>query len=195
MPRIPDVAIVQHLWNAGFRGSELGRATSVAIAESGGDTAVVSSTGCCYGLMQINVRKHTQWTAEQMRDPVQNTKAAYTLWKESGWRPWDSSRLGQFAWRLRADAAVQKFLASNPKEILPNVGGQVADTLVPGRGSESAITSLGNAVQFFTVGRNWGRIGMIGLGGILLIVALAQLSKPITVPIIKTAAKGAKLAA
>jgi hypothetical protein len=111
---------------------------------------------------------------------------AYTLWKESGWRPWNSSRGGQILWRLPAENAVSAFLATHPKDIAPNVGGALADSLIPGRGAPDALTALGNAVQFFTVGKNWARIGEIALGGILLVIALSVLAKPVVKPVVKT---------
>ena len=182
MARKSLIDVAELAWNAGFRGSELNRAVAVAYAESTGNTNAVSSTGCCHGLWQINVRVHGStkgWTVEQMRDPQQNANAAYTLWKESGWHPWDSSRGGQLLWRLPADNAVSAFLATNPKDIGPNVLGAAADSLVPGRGAPDALTAIGNLAQFFTVGRNWARIGEIAIGGILLILALSILAKPI----------------
>jgi hypothetical protein len=191
MAQLSMVQVAEKAWAAGFRGPELSRAVAVSYAESSGNTDVENY--CCVGLMAINVNVHKQWTREQMKNPDANMQAAYTLWKESGWQPWDSSRGRQLLWRLPAENAASIFMASNPKNIAPNVAGTAADSLLPGRGAPDALTSLANLGQFFTSGRNWGRIGEVVLGGVLLVIALSILAKPVAAPVIKIAKTGAKL--
>jgi Lysozyme like domain len=84
---------------AGFSGDDLGIAVAVAQAESHGNPTAHNSKppDDSYGLWQINMlgalgperRKQFGITSNvQLYDPTTNAKAAYMIWKGSGWKAW-----------------------------------------------------------------------------------------------------------
>ncbi|MBG0819134.1 transglycosylase SLT domain-containing protein [Planomonospora sp. ID82291] len=90
MPTLKPMQIAGYAWAAGFRGAALRTATAVALAESSGRTEVISSTGCCVGLWQINTRVHRQYTTAAMKDPAANARAAWAISGQGrNWQPWD----------------------------------------------------------------------------------------------------------
>jgi len=78
------------------------RALKIAQRESNLRPQVINrQSRCCYGLFQIYYRWHTGWlpsvgvtSAEQLFDPVLNTRAAYKLYQRNGWGPWKLSTAG-----------------------------------------------------------------------------------------------------
>lgn len=78
------------------------RALKIAQRESNLRPQVINrQSRCCYGLFQIYYRWHTDWlpsvgvtSAEQLFDPVLNTRAAYKLYVRNGWGPWKLSTAG-----------------------------------------------------------------------------------------------------
>jgi Lysozyme like domain len=191
VPRISAVQVAEYAWEAGFRGTDFVRAVATALAESGGppflnaNTDAVSSTGCCYGLWQINVRVHKQYTAAQMRDPRQNAAAAYALFKRDGWRPWNSSRAGMMlAWPVAAEAAgrVSGRSPSNAAQQAGAVAGQAASaagSAIPGFGE---IGDAANRItRWVTTPANVGRVVMV-VGGVVLVLAALIRIAPVPTP-------------
>lgn len=80
--------IAQTAANAGFKGNGLVMAIAISLAESGGNTTVMSSAGDV-GLWQINLAAHPQYNTSWLQNPANNAAAAYAI--SSGgtnWRPW-----------------------------------------------------------------------------------------------------------
>jgi len=76
-------------------------ARALAIADRESNLNPLAKSRCCYGLFQIYYRWHTGWlpsvgvtSAEQLFDPVLNTRAAYKLYQRNGWGPWKLSTAG-----------------------------------------------------------------------------------------------------
>lgn len=71
-------------------------ATAVALAESGGRTAVVSRTNDV-GVWQINLAAHPQYQAARLKDPAENARAMFEI---SGggrtWTPWVTYNSGAY---------------------------------------------------------------------------------------------------
>lgn len=193
MPRLSPRAITQHAYNAGFEGADLVRAVAVALAESSGDTDAVSSTGCCIGLWQINVRVHKQYTVADMRDPAKNASAAFALKQADGWRPWNSSRAGQALTSALAASTVAIFMASNPVRTAADVAlgpaADIAGNIAGATGIPQAIEAANLIGKWVSTPANWLRVAYVLVGGALVIGSLIVLSRPITEPVVKTAAK------
>ena len=196
MPRISINEGIQHLYNAGFRGADLVRATAVVSAESGFKTDAVSWTGCCVGLMQINTEVHRQWSAAEMKDPAANTKAGFSLFQASGWKPWNSSRAGQALYSAMAATMVARFMATNPVQTAGDVAGSAvgsaAGSVANATGIPQAIDTLGAIRRWTSTPANWLRVAYVVSGIALTIGALIVLSKPIIEPAVKTAVKVAR---
>lgn len=80
--------IAQTAASAGFKGNGLVMAIAIALAESGGNTTVISSAGDV-GLWQVNMAAHPQYSMAWLQNPANNAAAAYAI--SSGgtnWRPW-----------------------------------------------------------------------------------------------------------
>lgn len=82
---------------AGFTGTSLLTIVAIAGAESGWRSDAVGDQGTSFGLTQVHLPAHPQYTAEQMFDPVQNMAAA---WEISGggqnWHPWTTFNTGAY---------------------------------------------------------------------------------------------------
>lgn len=82
---------------AGFSGTSLITIVAIAGAESGYNSQAIGDGGTSYGLTQVHLPAHPQYTAAQMLDPVQNMAAAYEI---SGggqnWQPWTTFKTGAY---------------------------------------------------------------------------------------------------
>lgn len=190
---IDDYARYAH--QAGFTGRDLTISIAVGFAESRGDPNKRGPFGE-RGPWQINTRPnaHPEFASWNLEDPATNAKAAYQIWQQRGWKEWTTYKVGLYLiYMPRAEVAAQKI------EPVSNVGGAVASTVghVPdtstvtsqlGNASD-ALGAIGGAVRFLSVGENWGRLGLIVLGGVLVISALSIIAKPVIQPVAKSAAK------
>jgi hypothetical protein len=85
--------IAQLMRRAGWPEDQIRTGVAVALAESGGNTAVQNSIGAT-GLWQILLSAHPSVSAEEARDPMFATRYALRLWRERGWQPWEAYTKG-----------------------------------------------------------------------------------------------------
>lgn len=89
-PHAVEKLIRLRWWGTG----QADRAVRIAWCESRLRNHVVSPNGCCRGIFQLHTRYHG-WRFEAMgfgRDWTRawpNINAAFHLWQEQGWRPWE----------------------------------------------------------------------------------------------------------
>lgn len=84
--------IAQFAANAGFTGDDLATAVAIALAESGGDpsaynpeTAAGTPAGLgSYGLWQVYLKMHPEYTVSQLLDPQTNANAAFAIYSARG---------------------------------------------------------------------------------------------------------------
>jgi hypothetical protein len=94
--------IAGYAQGAGLSGSALQIATAIALAESGGDTAVINpghsgDVEYSVGLWQINLLAHPQYTVMQMQDPLQNARAMFAISNGGkNWIPWGTYTSGRY---------------------------------------------------------------------------------------------------
>ena len=99
--------IARYARNAGFPEKEINTAIGVAMAESGGRTEAHNTTppDDSYGLWQINMygslgparlKQFGISRKAQLFDPSINAKAAYIVWKGSGWKAWTTYTSGKY---------------------------------------------------------------------------------------------------
>jgi hypothetical protein len=91
-------AVVQAAKAAGFTGEALVTAVAVAMAESGGVPQKSKFEGEeSYGMWQVHIPSHPEYTPDQMMDPTQNAQAAFKI---SGggqnWKPWSVYKSGAY---------------------------------------------------------------------------------------------------
>jgi|SRR3954468_9647379 hypothetical protein len=111
MARLSAPQIAALAKEAGFTGANIAIAVAVALAESGGDTAIISKPNTNgtrdLGLWQINSGAHSDLLARyQWSDPKQNATMAYTIWRQAGnrWTPWTTFNTGSYAKFMGAGA-------------------------------------------------------------------------------------------
>jgi hypothetical protein len=87
---------------AGLKGNAITIASSIAMAESKGDTSIINPGTAAIpeysvGLWQINLRAHPQYTVTNMKNPTQNAAAMYSI---SGggtkWTDWSTYTNGAY---------------------------------------------------------------------------------------------------
>lgn len=193
MPVLGAVDLATLALKAGWRGQNAARATAIMLAESSGDTDAHNTKrgNDARGLMQINVKPsaHPQYASRNLYDAETNVATGFELWQQDGWKPWNSSRAGQILQTPIAEAAVLAAQARHPslglKILGEGTGPSLAGQAPP---SNQSLLEVGaNAIKFLTVGRNWGRIGMILIGGAIVLIAVNTLTKPYTEPVRKVA--------
>jgi Lysozyme like domain len=193
--------IAQYAYNAGFRGKDLSVAVAVSKAEN--RTSDPSATHrnangtTDTGLWQIN---SSNYPVDAMKDPTANARAAYVLAHNArGWRNWTTYNAGIYLlWLPQAEVAAQRV------EHLGGAGAIAAEagTHVPGLGSgtenigQAGLSGLSALPETFNrVGAwisnpdNWERVLYVIVGGGLILVAISNIAKPVTEPIVKAAGK------
>jgi len=110
--------IMQLMSQVGFPVNALDIGSSIALAESGGNTDIISRSNDV-GLFQINLPSHPQYNAAQMKNPVENAKATLAISSNgTSWRAWCTAysdgacgtRGGKY---LGAGSPYQKFLSGS----------------------------------------------------------------------------------
>jgi len=102
--------------NAGFSGDDLAIAVAVAMAESGGnpvtynpETAAKGGTPDgegSYGLWQIYLKDHPEYTYSNLYDPQTNANAAHDVYSAAGgFHPWSTFNSGAYQAYLAPVAA------------------------------------------------------------------------------------------
>jgi Lysozyme like domain len=111
------IEIVDFAIAAGLTGvTTLQIATAIALAESGGNTQAVSSTGD-YGVWQINYNSHRNlgYSQTQLLDPSINARAMATISQNgTNWNPWTTYKTGAYqSFMIQAGQAVRAVYTAN----------------------------------------------------------------------------------
>lgn len=178
---------------AGFTGKGLTIAIAVGWAESRGDPHATGRVGE-KGLWQIYPAAHPDWDrGGNLYDPAYNARAAYAISSHgTNWLPWTTYKTGIYLLYMpQAEAAAQKIEpVSNVGGAVAGVTGSVPDTSALGQSGLSALTALPETFnrigQWISAPANWTRVAQVAVGGVLLLLALSAISKPVTEPIVKT---------
>ncbi len=172
MAALSDAQIAGAAQAAGFSGSNLAKAVAIALAESRGNPNAHNTVppDNSYGLWQINMIGSLGPTRRKMFgissnnalfDPVTNAKAAYELSDGHNFRAWTTYTSGAYLRYLsRANKA-----AGNPS----------APGVVQAGLSEVG-SSISGFFDFISDPITWLRLGMLLAGGLLMAVALVQIS-------------------
>lgn len=174
--QIADVAL-----QAGFPNDEkkLQTAVAVALAESGGDPAVVSSTGDV-GIWQINLAAHPQYPADKLKDPLYNAGAMVAISANgTNWKPWFAyttgrhlTKWGEAGVGVRRARAVRQYV-SGPEGAdvdAVNKAGNLINTLNP-------LNVLNDFLSMLNSSEFWNRVVKVIAGLALLIAGLLFLNR------------------
>ena len=82
---------------AGFSGPDLATAAAIALAESSGNPQAVNPEGS-YGLWQIYLKDHPEFSSTDLFQPDANAAAAFTIYQQAGasFRPWSTFKSGAY---------------------------------------------------------------------------------------------------
>lgn len=171
----------------------------VAMAESSGDDKVVNSIGCV-GLLQINqpvhVGSHPTWTKKWLQNPMNNLAAGLVLYKAAGEKfdgPWLDSR------DKGAGGGWGKHVkgSGSTGDTPPDTGstGSTGTADATQAGVWDTTEGLLDAAGWIANPQNWIRVLYVAGGGVLVIVGIAVIARPLLEkaagPVIKSVAKGA----
>jgi hypothetical protein len=163
MPKLSADEIASYAAGAGFKGEEIKTAVAIALAESGGNTQAHNSKppDDSYGLWQINMlgsmgpARRKQFgikSNDELFDPATNARAAYMIYKGSGWKAWTTYTRETYK---RND--IQNLIAMlDPRNVGKAIGDE-AQKLNPINGVSEAINAFGTTVFK-------GVAGVIGIG-------------------------------
>jgi hypothetical protein len=150
----------------------------IAMAESSGRTDVVNGIGCV-GLWQINQREHVKdhpsWSVGWLKDPMNNARAAATLYRQFGTRPWVSS---QAKWGESAADRVKDVVRA-PLDV---VTAPVDAALETARGIARVADAVERAGAWISTPANMVRVAYVAVGGVMVIVAVGQITEPLWRP-------------
>lgn len=228
MPTLTQQQIVQVARAGGLPGDPQIWA-AVAMAESSGRTDVVNGIGAV-GLWQINqpvhVKEHPTWTVAYLQNPVNNARAAATVYRKEGWNAWEAytgpdGKGSDGPWRQfykpsSSSTVTPVFDWNDPFNLWPdawgdapgslggdtlndwgNTDGSTSKSIAPGISDvATGIGTIAEAVQktaaWLGNSKNWVRIGYIAGGGVLVLLGLSIVAKPLVAG--TPVAKGATIA-
>lgn len=209
MPTLSQAQIAQVARAGGLPGDP-GVWAAIAMAESSGRTDVVNSIGCV-GLWQINQRAHVgshpTWTVAWLQNPVNNARAAATIYASQGFSAWEAytgpdGKGSDGPWKnyYRAGGGVVQagfspwdldpfgLVPGNPnKDYAPDnpFGGDPPYSGIPdaAAGAGDALGTIAEGVQkgavWISNPKHWVSIGYVVGGGVLVLMGLAIIAKPL----------------
>jgi hypothetical protein len=80
----------------GFPSTELDTAAAVALAESGGNVLARGDSGQSFGLWQVNLPAHPEFTPQALLDAEGNARAALAIFQKAGWAMWSTFKNGAY---------------------------------------------------------------------------------------------------
>jgi len=148
--------IAQYASLAGFTGADLLTAVAIALAESSGDPKAYNGEAAkgtapgrgSYGLWQIYLTAHPEYSPAQLLDPQQNALAAYALFRKAGgFTDWATYNTGIYrAYLATAGTSVQASVAPAPRAAYTAGGIQIPlDISGSSSGLSPAVIALGIA--------------------------------------------------
>lgn len=185
MAKLSADEIAQYAAGAGFKGDEIKTAVAIALAESGGNTHAHNGTppDNSYGLWQINMlgsmgpdrrARLGIKSNDELYDPKVNARAAYMIYKGSGWSAWTTYTRGTYK-----QSGIQNLISKlDPRNVGKGIA-EEAGKLNPVNGVSEAINAFGTTV-FKGVANITGIITAITflvLGIILLIMGSGRAQK------------------
>ncbi|HET7641156.1 MAG TPA: transglycosylase SLT domain-containing protein [Ktedonobacteraceae bacterium] len=220
MTQINGPAVAFFALAAGFPPTIVPTMVAIAIAESGKDPEVVNSIGCV-GLWQINqpvwVKQYPKWTVDYLKNPLNNARAAKVVYDQQGLSAWETYTTSD------PNKTYKRFLVggqnalktANVPGYKPNLPSGTVQDIISGASdaASSGVTStvsgaldaagqvgrladlVAAAGQWITNPHNLIRVAWVVVGGVVLVVTVGSLAKPVTQPIVNTAKKAGKLAA
>jgi hypothetical protein len=157
---------------------DVGLMTAIALAESGGkvDAQHTNSDGSIdYGLLQVN--SVHGYDPNCLLKAECNIDKAHEVWLSQGYGAWTTYNTG--AWKL---------FRNKDTNIQSGMQGKASAAVGAGKDVVNKISSVGDLISWVTDPSTWARVGkgvmgstliILGVGGIVLIVANKAASSPV----------------
>lgn len=156
---------------AGFTGKDVDIAVAVALAESGGNPRAHNPNppDNSYGLWQINMlgrlgpdrrRRLGISSNDALFDPATNARAAFMIWKGSGWNAWTTYTRGTY----------KKHMATSPNSESSSAAPSTGGGLNPVLGIPDALNKFGE-----TFLKGFASVGAVIVAIVLLILGIVLL--------------------
>lgn len=177
MPTLSANQIAGYAKNAGVTGQNIAIATAIALAESGGQTDVVSKPNrngtVDRGVWQIN-SVHSDLAGDPL-NPSDNAAMMFTLSHGgTNWHAWSTYNSGAYLAHLSTAQAATPDTSVSAQTVSVN---------------PDAFTAVQNFAKLISDPRTWQRLGMVVGGSVMILVAVHK-TVPVPVPgIAKLAAK------
>lgn len=153
--------------NAGWSGSDLATAVAIALAESSGNPSAYNpeqKAGAAqgagsYGLWQIYLTAHPQFSAASLIDPSYNASAAFSVYQSAGFsfQPWSTYKSGAY---LKYLDQVNSVIAASAPAPDPTATDQTASD---GTSTDGSTTTDGSSSSGSTLGTIAIAAGLVGL--------------------------------
>lgn len=181
MPTLSASQIAGYAVKAGVTGQNVAIATAIALAESGGDTDVVSPQNrngtYDFGLWQVNEVHKDLLASHNWRDPADNAAMMFEISNGGkNWSPWSTYKSGAYLTHLSAAS------------VTPDTSVTGGVTTVSS--GSNPFTALQNFAQLISNPHTWVRMGLV-VGGGLMIMSAFHISIPIPIPVVGKIAKAA----
>jgi Lysozyme like domain len=112
-----NLTITDYARNAGFSGVDLITAVAIAFAESSGNANASNTVppDNSYGLWQINLNAHPEYSLPDILDPQTNANAAFAIYSAAGnsFKPWSTFLSGAYQQYLPPSGDDQTASADN----------------------------------------------------------------------------------
>ncbi len=93
--RLSKKALINLATSVGFKDPKL--AAAIAMAESAGIVNAIGDNGSSFGLWQIHLPAHPEYTREEMTNPLLNARAALKISRSPrGWKHWSTYNSGAY---------------------------------------------------------------------------------------------------
>jgi hypothetical protein len=171
-------------------------AAAIALAESSGDTNSTSKNpdgGTNVGLFQLDTPGGVGhgYSVAQLKNANTNALVAHSAWAADG-------HTFKKQWETANNGTADKIYQQNVGRPFVGSGGSTDSTTgIPGAiATAGQLTGQASSlISWLTTPAKLGRIALVIVGGVVVIIGLNQVAKPVTAPIMSTGKKVAKVAA
>jgi hypothetical protein len=169
--QVADIAVFGG-WTANSPDLTTSVAVSLAENQDSDPTATHKNTdgSTDYGLWQVN--SIHGYPVDQLLTSTGNARAAFEVWKSSGWEAWSTFKSGAYLLFLpRAKSAVASGTGQGRDPgVAAGTGSGVAPTLTT---LDVIVKALGGFVGWVGNPHNWMRVAEVTIGGALVIAGLS----------------------
>jgi hypothetical protein len=187
---------------------------AIGEAESSGRTDAVNSIGCV-GIWQINqpvwVKTYPQWSVDWLKDPMHNAQAAKVIYNAQGLGAWEAYTNGAYKKYYSGSVStgatatqagwLQDFekgfsngwnfnFGQEGQDLQQQYDESAAGQITNALGGLGQISDrIGAASAWLGNPHNWLRVAYVAIGGLVVLVGIGGILRPVVQPVASTATK------